>query len=244
MKNLDFRSVIIGILSSALIFTLYGMRFQDENLGHIFVKSITIEPESSIPPFVMLNGFGHFGIRMGFDVNGSSLIQTYSYDGSKLVKISATNEQDGAILTYASDGTVLVSITASDSGDGSISLWSAADELKDLYVRQCEMIREYANRGKLLKKVTEVTLIQAMRPFLEDYIRARCPGRFTDQELLFKMAEDIKQAGNTDPMFNSVTDLMSINKYTRPNHHGGGQVPDPTELRAQCKKIVRIIDSH
>lgn len=134
-------------------------------------------------------------------------------------------------------------LLCTDSGDGSISLWSAADELKDLYVRQCEMIREYASRGKLLQKVTEVTLIQAMRPFLEDYIRARCPGRFTDQELLFKMAEDIKQVGNTDPMFNSVTDLMSINEYTRPNHHGGGQVPDPTELRAQCKKIIRIIDA-
>ncbi len=135
-------------------------------------------------------------------------------------------------------------LLCTDSGDGSISRWSAADELKELYVRRCETIREYANHGKLLKDVTEVALIKDMRPFLEDYIRARYPGRFTDQKLLFKMAEAIKQAGNADPMFNSVADLISLNEYTRPNHHGGGQVPDPTELRAQCKKIVRIIDAY
>ena len=53
MKNLDLRSVIIGILGSALIFTLYGMRFQDENLGDITVKSITIKGGDRAAPFVI-----------------------------------------------------------------------------------------------------------------------------------------------------------------------------------------------
>lgn len=131
-----------------------------------------------------------------------------------------------------------------DTGEGAISAWSASDELKDLYVKRAQEIQEYAGRGKLLKNITAIELVQGMRPFLEDYLRARYPGRFADQDMLFGMVENIKQAGNGDPMFPSVADLFSLNEYTRPEHHGGGKQPDPTELRAQCKKIVKIIGAY
>jgi wobble nucleotide-excising tRNase len=132
----------------------------------------------------------------------------------------------------------------SDTGEGAISAWSAADELKDLYVKRAQEIQEYAGRGKLLKGVTALEIVQGMRPFLEDYLRARYPGRFADQDMLFGMVDVIKQAGNDDPMSPSVADLLSLNEYTRPEHHGGGKQPDPIELRAQCKKIVKIIGAY
>jgi wobble nucleotide-excising tRNase len=132
-------------------------------------------------------------------------------------------------------------IVCTDSGEGSISGWSATDELKDLYIRQSEMIREYANQGTLLKDVTQVSVLQAIRPFLEDYIRARFPGRFSESDMLKGMNDAIRAAGGTDPLFESANDLDALNEFTRPNMHGGGTAPDPTALRAQCKRIVRII---
>lgn len=135
-------------------------------------------------------------------------------------------------------------LQCADSGHGSISVSIAADELKELYIRRSEMLREYAGRGKLLKDTTDIELVQAMRPFLEDYLRARNPGRFNDMEYLFGMADAIKRAGAADPLFDSVSDLLAINEYTRPEHHGGGKTPDPDELRAHSKRIVRIIGTY
>ena len=132
-------------------------------------------------------------------------------------------------------------LLCTDAGEGSLATWSSADELKELYVRQSEIIREYASHGTLLVNVTHVSILQAIRPFLEDYIRARFPGRFDKAEMLFGMITAIQTAGADDPLHGSIDDLNSLNEFTRPNMHGGGQSPDPVALRAQCQKVVRIV---
>lgn len=135
-------------------------------------------------------------------------------------------------------------ILCADNDEGTISPWLSADELKPEYVRQSEIIREFAGHGSLLKNVTHVSVLQAMRPFLEDYIRARFPGRFAELVMLADMIKAIQEAGVSDPLFGSIADLTALNEYTRPNMHGGGQTPDPTALRAQCQKIVRLIGKY
>ena len=135
-------------------------------------------------------------------------------------------------------------MVCTESGDGSILEWSSADELRDLYLRNSQIIRAYANHGTLLRDVTWLAIQQAMRPFLESYVRSRFPGRFSDGSSLYEMANDIKQSGDEDPMFKSVDDILAINEFTRPIMHGGGEVADPTALRAQCRKIVRIIGKY
>lgn len=132
-------------------------------------------------------------------------------------------------------------LLCTDQGDGTICLWSSANELKTLYVRQSEMIREYASHGNLLAGHSYNDVHQAIRPFLEDYIKARFPGRFSMQDQIFSMTEAIKAAGRDDPMFDSVEELFSLNEYTRGNMHGGAQASDPDALRAQAKKVVRIV---
>jgi hypothetical protein len=62
--------------------------------------------------------------------------------------------------------------------------------------------------------------------------------------MLDGMTNDIEAAGIADPMFANVADLRALNEYTRPNMHGGGQVPDPTALRAQCKRVTGIIGTY
>ncbi len=144
----------------------------------------------------------------------------------------------------ASGPMITLQLQCSTLGEGSISPWNSADEIKDLYVRNSEIIREYAEHGKLLKNVTEVTVLQAIRPFLEDYIRARFPGRFGELIMLSAMADEIEQSGASDPLFIHVADLRTLNEYTRPNMHGGGHVPDPNALRAQCKRVIGIVGQY
>lgn len=135
-------------------------------------------------------------------------------------------------------------LQCSDSGEGVLRGWFSADELKSLYVQQSEMIREYANHQNVLKEHTVNSIQQAIRPFMEDYLRLRFPGRFPVQAQIFEMANTIKEAGIGDPLAAFVDDLFALNEYTRPNMHGGGDSPLPGELRAHCRMVVSIIGSY
>ena len=135
-------------------------------------------------------------------------------------------------------------LQCSDTGTGSLQMWSSADELRSLYVEQSEMIREYASHQKILKGQTLNSVQQAIRPFMEDYLRLRFPGRFPDQAHIFEMAGVVRDAGAGDPLAAHVADLFELNEYTRPNMHGGGIAPVPGELRAHCRKVVAIVGSY
>jgi hypothetical protein len=83
-----------------------------------------------------------------------------------------------------------------------------------------------------------------MRPFLEDYLRHRFPGRFHDMAHLPDMTKAISDAGPSDPMFCCASDLTALNEYTRPEMHGGAKVPDVDELWAQAQRVDRVIGSY
>src|SRR5262249_22662339 len=134
-------------------------------------------------------------------------------------------------------------ITCDDFGNGEIRGWSSADELRELYVRQCERIREYANAGSLLPSVTVESLAKDLRPFVEAHLRARYPGRFAELVILDAMIGDVEAVGANDPLAGSVADLRALNEYTRDYMHAGAPAPNPGALRAQCKRIVKIMGS-
>ena len=146
------------------------------------------------------------------------------------------NADKGIIRTFQ--------LQCSDAGVGALEAWSSKDELKSLYVEQSEIIREYAAQKKVLKGQTLNSIHQSIRPFLEDYLRLRFPGRFPDQSQIFEMTNAIDKSGQSDPLAPYVNDLLALNEYTRTNMHGGGMVPDPAELRAHCRKVVNIIGSY
>lgn len=135
-------------------------------------------------------------------------------------------------------------LTCTDSGYGTVGLWSSKEELKALYVRQAEVIREYASQGTLLRDASVNDIVKSIRPFLEDYIRARYPGRFQNGEMIVAMCEAINAAGGADALFGTIADLLALNEYSRVNMHGGGSTPDPVALRAQCRRIVRIVGAY
>lgn len=135
-------------------------------------------------------------------------------------------------------------LQCSDDGVGRIAQWSASDELQTVYVRQAEIIRAYASQGVRLGNATASAIKQSIRPFLEDYIKLRFPGRFVNGEQISGMVTVIREAGNDDPMFAFADDLTALNEYTRTDMHGGADNPDLDQLRAQAKKVIRIVGSY
>ncbi len=208
-----------------------------------FISQIKADPNLADAVVVLDDPFSSQDLARQFGTNShiraiaKTAAQTlvFSHDPRFLQKIEK-DAVHGTTATYQ--------ILCNDDGIGSIMAHSLEDELKEVYVRQSEAIREYAQRQTVLADFTELSLIQALRPFLEDYIRARFPGRFQNNDMLTAMTDAIEAAGATDAMFNSVADLRDINEYTRPNHHGGSTMPDPIELRTYCKKVVRIIGAY
>lgn len=116
--------------------------------------------------------------------------------------------------------------------------------MKDLYVRQAERIREYARCGQFLQDVTAESLVKDLRPFLEDYMRARFPGRFAPLVMLDEMTNQFEEAGSKDPMYDKISDLRSLNEFTRDYMHGGAALPNPAALRAQCKRVASIVGAY
>lgn len=148
-------------------------------------------------------------------------------------------EKNASSLSWAS-----FQLMCDDHGKGTISSWSSHDELKELYVAQAERIREFASTGNMLANVSAESLIKDLRPFIEDFIRARFPGRFGTLVMLDAMTTAIEEAGVDDPLYKDVAALRAINEYSRDSMHGGGMRPDPGQLRAQCKRVVSIIGSY
>ena len=135
-------------------------------------------------------------------------------------------------------------VNCDDKGVAEIRLWSSATELKDQYIRQAERIREFASTGTFLPGSDPDALVKDIRPFLENYIRARCPARYGPHVMLGDMAEDIAAAGIADPLFKEAEKLFALNEYTRPYMHGSASNPSPTELRAQCRKVIGLIGAY
>ncbi len=48
MKVIDIKSTIIGILITLLVFSIYGFRQKTDELGHLVVKSITVEDDRGV----------------------------------------------------------------------------------------------------------------------------------------------------------------------------------------------------
>ena len=65
MKVIDIKSIIIGILITLLFLAVYGFRSETDELGHLVVKSITVEDDR--------------GVIMGYLGNG--YMQTYNQFG-------------------------------------------------------------------------------------------------------------------------------------------------------------------
>ena len=99
MKKLDIRSVLIGVLCTALVFVLIGAKSQSGNLGDIVVNSIK----------VLDDGTGGFLI-------------TYNADGIKTSYLGTSESGFGFLKTFNKHGVFVGYFGSNTDGDGIISL--------------------------------------------------------------------------------------------------------------------------
>ncbi|MDP7529808.1 MAG: hypothetical protein QGH61_10845, partial [Candidatus Marinimicrobia bacterium] len=103
MNKLDIRSVLIGVLCTALVFVLIGAKSQNENLGHIVVNSIRVLNENGNPVAVLVA-----------TENGGSL-GLYNDDGNTVAGLWA-EENGGGLGIYNTDGNLVAGLTANEHG--------------------------------------------------------------------------------------------------------------------------------
>ncbi|HYC02455.1 MAG TPA: AAA family ATPase [Azospirillaceae bacterium] len=125
--------------------------------------------------------------------------------------------------------------------ESKIASWKSEDEIKSLFVKQYDRIRYYAQHGMCLQNFTEESLAKDIKPFIEDYIKNRFPGRFETRDMMQQMIEGIQNTGSNDPLWASISDISALNEFARVYGHGGAPPPDPIELRAQCERVLDIV---
>ena len=103
MKNIDIKSVIIGVLATVLIIVSMGATNQDENLGDIVVNSIKVVNEN-----------GKLAAILNADESGGGLA-IYNNDG-KTAAILNADEPGGGLAIYNNDGKPAAGLNADEYG--------------------------------------------------------------------------------------------------------------------------------
>tara|TARA_B100000029_G_scaffold512806_1_gene610495 strand:- start:5798 stop:6361 length:564 start_codon:yes stop_codon:yes gene_type:complete len=113
MKSIDPKSLIIGVLSTILIFVLIGAKPQNNNLGDITVNSVKLVDDRGEMASILTTVNGGGSLTMyNFDGQGTSFLG--NTPGGRGV-LGVTN--NGAVETYNTKDEVVVRFGASQ-GDG------------------------------------------------------------------------------------------------------------------------------
>ena len=110
MKNIDIKSVIVGVLATVLIIVSMGATNQDENLGDIVVNSIKVVNEN-----------GKLAAILNADESGVGF-GIYNNDGKSAVILNA-DETGGGLWIYNKHEKQVVALQANKNSDGAIGLY-------------------------------------------------------------------------------------------------------------------------
>ena len=137
MKNIDIKSVIIGVLGTALLFVSIDFINQSKNLGDITVNSITVVDESgeTVGLLKSIQNSGIFSLSKAGkpptvlliceDLGGT--INTLNSDGKKTSYLGSAESGDGYLRTYNSDGNLTSYLgTEAEGGSGFLTTYNSA----------------------------------------------------------------------------------------------------------------------
>ena len=103
MKNIDIKSVLIGVLCTTLVFVIIGAKSQDKNLGDITVNSIEV-----------VNNDGKVVVGLSSDEDGGTLM-LYNNDGTSAAGLIAA-EDGGGLGIFNNDGKLVAGLNAAENG--------------------------------------------------------------------------------------------------------------------------------
>ena len=97
MKNIDIKSVMIGVLGTLLIFVSMGATARERHLGNITVNSIKILDDGTGGFLSTYNANGEMTSYLGTDVDGNGVIGVHASDGIENAHIGSDKNQNGVI---------------------------------------------------------------------------------------------------------------------------------------------------
>ena len=101
MKQIDFRSLLVGVLGTALIFVLMGSEDGeniDSNLGDIIVNSITIRDDGHGGFITAYNQDQKRTLYLGTGKEENGYVQTFNKYEQPTAYIGSNREMDGVIV--------------------------------------------------------------------------------------------------------------------------------------------------
>ena len=109
MKKIDLKSLLIGILSTMLVFSTLGLRSKTDELGHLVVRSLTIEDDR--------------GVIMGYLGNG--YMQTYNQYGEPTLFIGTGKDgglpDDVNVHTLLANSSIICSLVSTITENAAFS---------------------------------------------------------------------------------------------------------------------------
>ena len=140
MKSIDFKSFVIGILSSIIIFLITGADNKMNEMGNITVDQITIRKglqilnkndEKAVSIYNSKGGGGVLKLYNKFGKNTAYLgtgggdkggFKIYNKDGDEIAFISSTKSNKGFIQVYNSDSKSVAKLSADENDSGILTL--------------------------------------------------------------------------------------------------------------------------
>ena len=111
MRFIDVKSTIIGVLITLLFLSIFGFRPETDELGHLVVKSITVEDDRGVVMGYMGNGymqtyntFGEPTLFVGTGKDGGGYLRTYNLRGQECNYVGTGADSSGKIRNYDNSG--------------------------------------------------------------------------------------------------------------------------------------------
>jgi hypothetical protein len=105
MKKVDFRSILIGILCTALFFVITGSK-ESGNLGDIVVNSITIKDDGHGGFITAYNQDEKRTLYLGTGKEDNGYVQTYNKYERPTAYIGSNRDMDGVVVLNDRYGTL------------------------------------------------------------------------------------------------------------------------------------------
>ena len=107
MKKIDPKSLIIGALATMLVFSSLGLRSKTDELGHLVVRSLTIEDDRGVIMGYLGNGYlqtynqyGEPTLFVGTGKDGGGYMRSYNGNGDESAYVGTGRMGGGYIRTY------------------------------------------------------------------------------------------------------------------------------------------------
>ena len=97
MKQIDFKSFLIGVLSTAILFILTGFE-ANGNLGDIVVNSITVKDDGHGGFITAYNQDQKRTLYLGTGKEDNGYVQTYNKYEQPTAYIGSNREMDGVMV--------------------------------------------------------------------------------------------------------------------------------------------------